>query len=109
MASCRRAGATCAGGSRRESALSMRAWTSPIQAWKSASVTRGRICERLQHLAFEDLDLLLRGFEPLLAEARELESALVRRERLLERQLAAFHARDDFFQLRERLLERQLA
>src|SRR6185437_8213089 len=64
---------------------------------------------RLQHLALEHLHLLLRGLQPLLAEARELEPTLVRGERLLERKLARFHSLDDFFQLGERLLERELA
>ena len=49
--------------------------------------------------------VLLRGFQLLLAVARKLEAALVVRERVLERKLAAFHARHDFFQLGERLLE----
>src|SRR5258708_27498922 len=87
----------------------MRAWTAPIQAWKAGSLTLAQIRQWFQHLAFEHLDLLLRRLEALLAEARELDAALVRGERLLERQLAAFHARHDFFQLRERLLESGLA
>jgi hypothetical protein len=33
----------------------------------------------------------------------------VNRERLLQRQFAAFHARHDFFQLGERFLERKVA
>src|SRR5262245_11074384 len=110
MASCRRAGATCAGGRSRASTVSMRAWIPPIQAWKSLStifIGRGS-GERFEHFSFEHLDLLLRRLQLLLAVARQLEPALVRGERLLERQLAAFHARDDFFQLSQRLLEIQL-
>src|SRR6185295_5646299 len=104
-------------GSRRASAVSMRAWTSPIQALKSASTILtvslafalfGSGGERLENVSFENFYLLLGGLEPLLAEARELEPALVRGERLFERQLAAFHARDNFFQLGEGLLETEL-
>src|SRR5205823_12161245 len=95
-------------GSKRDSARSMRACTSPIQAWKAASVTTAEVGERLQDLAFEHLHLLARGFQPLLAEARELEAALVRRECLLEGQLARFHAGDDFLELGERRLEGEL-
>src|SRR5437764_7720756 len=95
-------------GSKRDSARSMRACTSPIQAWKAASVTTAKVGERLEDLAFEHLDLLARGFEPLLAEARELEAALVRSECLLKRQLARFHARNDFLELRQRGLESEL-
>src|SRR5689334_23010097 len=95
----------------------MRAWTPPIQAWKSGSVAptvsfvlrrSADFLERLENVAFENLHLLLGGFQPLLAEARELEAALVRGERLLEGKLAAFHARDDLLELGERLLEAQL-
>ena len=49
--------------------------------------------------------MLLGRLELLLAVTRELEPALVRGERLLERKLAAFHARDDFFELGQRLFE----
>src|SRR2546425_4455405 len=46
MASCRRAGARCACGSRRASAASIRAWIAPIQAPKpvSASFTGFGFC-----------------------------------------------------------------
>src|SRR5258706_6760468 len=98
----------CGWGRRRDSAFSIRAWTSPIQAWKFESLTLAQICERLEYLAFQDFDLLLRSLEPLLTEARELEPALVRGERLLERELAAFHFLHAFFQLRECLLEGEL-
>src|SRR3954467_6135620 len=103
----------CAAGSRRASAVSMRACRPTIQAWKSGSTavtaafTRVDRTEGLQDLAFQDLHLLLSDLELLLAEARELEAALVRGERLLERELAAFHPGHDFFQLGERLLEGQ--
>src|ERR1044071_5399147 len=98
----------CGGGSRRASAASVRAWMPPIQAWKSLSMIfigsrlRGRVGEGLQHLALEHLDLLLRDFQLLLAEARQLEAAPVDGERFLKRQLAALHSRHDFFQLGER-------
>src|SRR3954469_5410443 len=101
-----------AAGSTRPSTLSMRACTPPIQAWKSVSaiftVLRRDALERFENFSFEHLDLLLSGLQLLLAEARELQPALVRGERLLERKLAAFHARHDFFQLGERLLEIEL-
>ena len=64
--------------------------------------------ERLLRFAFEHLDLLLRRLQLLLAEAGELEPALVRGERFLEGKVARFHARNDFFQLGERLLEVEL-
>src|SRR5438445_776081 len=52
MASCRRAGARCACGSRRASAASIRAWIAPIQAPKpvSASFTGFRFCRGSQRL-----------------------------------------------------------
>src|SRR5262245_29430776 len=109
MASCRRAGRTVAGGSRRASADSMRACTPPIHAWKLVSaifiVSRGR--ERLEDVALQHLDLLLRGLELLLAELGQLQPALVRGERLLERQLARLHARHDLLQFGQGLLERE--
>src|SRR5512145_1903816 len=111
MAWCSRSGTTWLPGSSRTSAASIRACTPPIHPWKSVSITfigigRGR--ERLEHLAFENLDLLLRRLQLLLAEARQLQAALVRGEGLLERKLAAFHAGNDFFQLGESFLERKL-
>src|SRR2546421_13127621 len=89
MASCRRAGARCACGSRRASAASIRAWIAPIQAPKpvSASFTGFGFCrgsQRLENLALQDLDLLLGRFQALLAEARQFQPALVSGERLLE-------------------------
>src|SRR5260221_2419136 len=90
----------------------------PIQAWKSLSMIftglrrRPLRCdcgERLQDLSFKHLDLLLRRLQLLLAEPGEFEAALVGGERLLQRQLAAFHAGHDFLQLRERLFESLLA
>jgi len=100
-------------GSSLASAASMRAWTSPIQAWKSVSVALIRIAlggllERLEDFTLEHLHLLLRRLEAALAEAGEFEPALVRGKCLFERQIAAFHARDDFFQLGESLLETEL-
>src|SRR5688500_13340085 len=107
MASCSRAGAMCAAGRTRASTLSIRAWTPPIQAPKSPSLGFTGF-QGLEHFAFEDLHLLLGGLELLLAKARQLDAALVRRQRLLERQLAALHLRNDLFQLGERLLEGEL-
>src|SRR3954465_8108343 len=118
MAEWRRTGATCAAGKTRARAASMPAWTCVIQDWKSVSVRftglalafgADRRSERLENLPFQDLDLLLRSLQLLLAETGELEPALVRCERLLQRQLAAFHARNDFFQLGERRLEGRAA
>src|SRR5262245_50821228 len=110
MASCSRAGSTVADGSRRPSALSIRACTPPIQAWKSVSAIFIGCCsrQRLEDLAFEDLHLLLRGLQLLLAELRQLQPALVARERLLERQVARLHACHDFLQLGQRFLEGEL-
>ena len=61
--------------------------------------------ERLEHLALQYLHLLLCGFQALAALLREFQAALVRGERLLERQPAVFHLRDEAFELRQRLLE----
>src|SRR5260221_14564171 len=98
-------------GSNRASAVSMRDCTPPIHAWKSVSaifIGLGGSSQRFEDLALEDFHLLLRRLELLLAEARELDPALVGRECLLERQLAAFHSPYNFFQFGERLLEGQL-
>src|SRR5690242_5338549 len=95
----------------------MRACTPAIQAWKSVSVALTfialgcglfRAFQGLENVAFENFHLFLGGFQLLLAEACQLEAALVIRERVLERKLAAFHARHDSFQLGERLLESRL-
>ena len=61
--------------------------------------------ERLQHALLEHLDLLLRVLERRLAEREQLGAALVRRQRLLERQLPAFHRGDDLLELGERGFE----
>src|SRR5258708_6719423 len=104
-----------AGGSRRASAASVRAWMSPIQAWKSLSMifigsgVLGGVGKRLQHLALQHLDLLLRRLQLLLAEARQLQAAPVDGERFLQRKLSALHSRHDFFQLGQRSLEGRLA
>src|SRR5262245_4954667 len=87
-----------------------------IQAAKSASVAfaciggRGTrvervLLKRLQDLALEHPHLLLRGLQALAAELRELEAALVRGDRLLEREAAAFHLLDEALQLGQGLLE----
>src|SRR5687767_12312794 len=118
MASCSRAGARWAAGSRRASTPSMRACTPPIHAWNSLSrifIGLGSRYRRasnpfqgLQDFTFQHLDLLLRRLQLLLAEPREFQSPLVRGERLFEGKLAAFHARDDFFELGKRLFEVEL-
>src|SRR5258706_1382855 len=100
---------------------SMRAWTEPIHSAKgivAVSATppasfiligcRGG-CERLEDVAFQHPHLLLRGLQARLAELCQLEAALVRSQRLLERKLAAFHPVYDALELGERLFERQLA
>jgi hypothetical protein len=100
----------------------MRACTSPIQGWKSDSAAltvlaalarfalggSGGLLKGPQDIAFQDFYLLLCALQPLLAEAGELEPALVRGERLFEGKIAAFHAGNDFFQFGQRLLEAQL-
>src|SRR3954451_13622621 len=101
-----------AAGTTRASTVSMRAWMSPIQAWKSLSTIfiRLRGCgEGLEHLAFQHLDLLLRRLQLLLAEAGKFEAALMCGERVFQRKLAAFHSGHDFFQFGERFLEGKVA
>src|SRR5262245_2836978 len=97
----------------RPSVLSIRAWMSPIHAWKSLSMifTVGlfRIGQGLQHFALQHLDLLLRRLQLLLAESSKLQATLVGGEGFLERELAALHSRHDFFQLGESSLEGKLA
>ena len=87
----------------------MRAWTALSQDWKLGSVavtlTGPGGAERLEYFALQHLDLLLRRLQALLAEARELEPALVRRKRLLQTQVAGFHALDHPLELGKRLLE----
>src|SRR4051794_2468101 len=95
------------GASRRSSAASTRLCTWPIQPakWVAGSVIGRFTGKRLQRVLFQDLDLLLGLGKHRLAVLRELETALVRRERLLERQLARFHADDQLLQLGEGGLE----
>src|SRR5687767_12217279 len=107
MASCSRAGEMAGAGNSRASARSTRACTEPIHAGKeiaapSVAAPASFIfigsrsgCERLEDLAFEHAHLLLRRLQVRLAEPGELEPALVRAKRLLERQLAGLHAIDD--------------
>src|SRR5258706_12911569 len=119
MASCRRAGASCAPGRLRWRAASTRTWIDPIQAAKSASVViaaigcagrrvGGQAREGLEHFAFQHLDLLLRGFEALAALLGQLEAPLVRRQRLFEREAAVLHLRHETFELGKGLLEARL-
>src|SRR5688572_30709128 len=103
IASCKRFGATWHPGNTVESTVSMRLWSPPIHAWKSVSaiftVVRRNLLERLQDFPLEHLDLLLRRLQLLLAKPCEFQPALVGGERLLQRQLTAFHAADDFLEL----------
>src|SRR5690348_785340 len=108
MASCSRAGECCAPGRARASAASTRACTPPIQVPKSALVALASIGQWLEDLVFEHAHLLLRRLEPLAAAPGELETPLVRLQRLLERQPAFLHLGDDLLQLRERFLEGKL-
>src|SRR6476660_3516429 len=97
MAEWRRAGATSALGRNLSSAASIPAWTRAIQAAKSLfGVGTGEV---FQSVFFEHFHLLLRLRQHRLAELRELQPALVRGERLLERELSAFHAGNDLFEL----------
>src|SRR3972149_2193402 len=97
MAECSRTGTRSARGSARSKADSTRAWTRPIQAAKSVvGVGTGKVLERV---LFENLHLLLRLGEQVLAVLRELEPALVSGERLLQAELARFHAAHDLLQL----------
>src|SRR5262245_11460816 len=119
MASCSRAGACCAFGRLRWRLSSTRAWTELIQAAKSASAAiavigvaaRGAMrftAQWLEDFSFEDFHLLLRERQALPALPRELEAALVRRQRLLEGQAAVFHLRHQSLELGQGLLEARL-
>src|SRR5437868_15233518 len=61
--------------------------------------------ERFQHALFQDEDLLLRVLERRLAIREKLGAPFVRGERFLERQLAALHRGNDFFELGKRGLK----
>ena len=74
-------------------------WLPPSQV----VVATGKI---LQGAGFEDLDLLLSIRQLRLAQLEEFGAALVRGQRLLERKLPVFHARNDAFELAERTFER---
>src|SRR5512145_626527 len=107
MAACRCTGDRSAGGSNASRTCSARAWRACVQRSKSVLLRTAR--EVLKQPGLENLDLLLRILEGRLAELQQLRPALVGPERLLERQLARFHAGDDAFQLRQRGFERQRA
>src|SRR5437868_4934353 len=99
MAEWSRSGMMSADGRNCSSAASTRAWMRVIQAAKSVfGVGTGEI---LQRVLFKDLHLLLRLREHVLAELRELQAALVSRERLLEAELSGLHSGDDLLELRE--------
>src|SRR5438132_13596148 len=76
MASCRRCGAIPAGGRKRSSAVSTRAWTFAIQAVNSCVVVGTG--EVFQGVFFKHLHLLLRAREDPLAVLSQLEASLVR-------------------------------
>jgi hypothetical protein len=111
MASATIAGHAGGDGSQRSSPASTRA-----RAWvrnsASGSVTTStalgilggkRRRRRLQFTALvEDLDAALRLLELRVAEARELDAALVERQRLLEREVAFLELLDDRFELGDR-------
>src|SRR5690349_22749759 len=83
------------------------AWRRPKSGNRPCPSLFGR-AETLQHVLFEDLDLLLRVLERPLAEFEQLGATLVRSERLLERHLPGFHACYDFFQLSKGRFESRL-
>src|SRR3981081_3790893 len=97
MASCRRCGAIAAGGRKRSSDASTRAWTFTVQAVNSFVVVGpGGVFQRI---FFEPLPLLLRAGEDPLAVLGQLEAPLVRGEGLLQSQLSGLHAGHDLLQL----------
>src|SRR3990172_9798369 len=78
----------------------MRCWCALAQCEKSVVViVTGEI---LQGAGFENLDLLLSICELSLTEFEQFGATLVGGQRLLERQLTAFHARHDAFELGKR-------
>jgi hypothetical protein len=83
----------------------VRCWRSEAQTAYSTSGFIGVALERLQDSLFEDQHLLLRVLERRLTELQQLGAALVGGERILERQLAAFHPLDDRLELGERRFE----
>src|SRR5882724_3893085 len=102
MASCRRCGAIAAGGRKRSSDASTRAWTFAIQAVNSFVVGTGEVFQRV---FFEHLHLLLRAGEDPLAVLSELKAPLMGGKRLLQSQLSGLHAGHDLLQLGESGLE----
>jgi thiosulfate/3-mercaptopyruvate sulfurtransferase len=82
----------------------MRAWRSSIHFSKLAAV-RFSTLEVLKTVRLENLYLLLRLLQPCLAELQEFSAALIRSQRLLERELAGFHAGDDGLEFGQRRLE----
>src|SRR5689334_8147407 len=105
MASASRVGTPGPNVSARASASSIRACRSRAQAANSAGIVAAARRERLEHPALQYLDLLLRVLESGLAERNELGAALVRGERIGERQLAALHRGDNALELGERGFE----
>src|SRR5712671_6121333 len=99
MASCRRRGAIAAGGRKRSSDASTRAWTFAVQAMNSFVVVgTGKVFQRI---FFEHLHLLLRAGEDPLAVLSQLEPSLVRGKGLLQTQLPGLHAGHDLLQFGE--------
>src|SRR5215475_6594810 len=113
MASCRRTGAMRDSGNSSASAASTRPAMARDQSANSGALIRpgrslGPGIEIAQRLAVEDRDARLRVGELAFAELDQLGAALVGRERLLERQLAVLHARDEGLELLERALESEV-
>src|SRR6185312_458731 len=107
MAAASRAAGAWAAGSTRSSTPSMRCRCSCAQ---TANVTPSRIGlvvrrERLQYALLQHLDLLLRVLQRRLAVREQFRAALVRGQRLLQWQLAAFHPADERLELGERGFE----
>src|SRR5665647_701396 len=97
MARCSRPGTISEAGRKRCNAVSMRAWTAPIQAAKSFVLFGTR--KGLQSIGLEHLHLLLGLRKQGLAVLCKFQAALVRGEGSFERELPRFHAGDELFQL----------
>src|SRR5476649_1468653 len=102
-------------GRQRSSAASTRARAAARNAASGSAVTTstalgilgGQRRRRGFQLAalVQDLDAAFGLLELRMAEARELDAALVQRERLLEREVALFELLDDRFELGDRRFE----
>src|SRR3954469_23453958 len=103
MASCNRPAGPTDGGSTRSSTVSMRCCRSRTQVASDAAsgVAVAIGFEHLQYAPFQDFDLQLRVLECGLAVGQQLGAALVGRQSVLQRKLAAFERADEAFKLRE--------